>query len=176
MDGGFEVAVRRGDDADVDGDGLGASDSLERALLEDAQQLDLDVHGQVPDLVEEQGAGVGELEAPEPAPLGPRESALLAAEGLALQDPLRERAAVERHERPLGAGAARVDGPGHQLLARARLAPDQHAGFGMGHPLDEIAYALHPGRAPDETRFAGSGAHGVAEDLVLALQALDAAA
>ena len=59
----LEVAVGGRDDADVDLDRLGAADALELALLQHAQQLDLHLQRQVADLVEEQGAAVGELEA-----------------------------------------------------------------------------------------------------------------
>ena len=63
----LEVAVGRRDDADVDLDRLAAADALELALLQHAQQLDLHLQRQVADLVEEQRAAVGQLEAPEPA-------------------------------------------------------------------------------------------------------------
>ena len=59
-----EVAVGRRDDADVDLHGLVAADALERALLEDAQELDLDRRRDLADLVEEERAAVGLLEAP----------------------------------------------------------------------------------------------------------------
>ena len=59
----LEVAVRRRDHAHVDANGLAAADALELALLQHAQQLDLHVQRHVADLVEEQRAAVGELEA-----------------------------------------------------------------------------------------------------------------
>ena len=59
----LQVAVGRGDQAHVDADGLDAADPLELALLQRAQQLDLHLDGDLADLVEEERAAVGELEA-----------------------------------------------------------------------------------------------------------------
>ena len=59
----LEVAVGRGDEAHVDVDRLDAADALELALLQRAQQLDLHLDRDLADLVEEQRAAVGELEA-----------------------------------------------------------------------------------------------------------------
>ena len=59
----LEGPVGRGDDAHVDllrGD---AADRLEAAVLEDAQELHLELRAHLPDLVEEDRAAVGELEA-----------------------------------------------------------------------------------------------------------------
>src|SRR5947209_7037388 len=63
----LERTVRRGDDPDVAPDRVRAADPLELLLLEHAKQLRLEVQRQVTDLVEEQGAAVGELEAADPA-------------------------------------------------------------------------------------------------------------
>ena len=68
LDRRLQVAVRRGDDADVDANRCGPSDTLELALLQDAKQRDLRLHRQVADFVEEDGAAVRQLEAAE-APL-----------------------------------------------------------------------------------------------------------
>ena len=59
----LEVAVGRGDQAHVDLDRLDAADALELALLERAQQLHLHLDRDLADLVEEQRAAVGQLEA-----------------------------------------------------------------------------------------------------------------
>ena len=59
----LEVAVGGGDEAHVDVDGLDAADALELALLQRAQQLHLHLDRDLADLVEEEGAAVGQLEA-----------------------------------------------------------------------------------------------------------------
>ncbi len=125
-----QVLVGGGHDADVDLDLLCAADALETALLEHAQELDLEVGGQLADFVEKQGAAVGEFEAAALAGHGARERALFVAKELALQHADVEGHAVDRDEGPAGPGGGEVDGPGHELLARARLAGDKHRGLG----------------------------------------------
>ena len=57
-----QILVRGGDHPHVHPDRLLAPHPLELTLLEDPQQLDLDGRGDVADLVEEDGAAVGQLE------------------------------------------------------------------------------------------------------------------
>jgi hypothetical protein len=52
----LQVPVGGGDDPDIHGQGPGAPHALEAALLQDAEQLDLQAHGQIADLVQEQAA------------------------------------------------------------------------------------------------------------------------
>src|SRR5262249_12026779 len=97
---GRKGAVRRGDDADVDGLLALTAESLEAMLLEEAQELPLQLRRQLADLVEEDGAARRRLE---PAGLVlPRagEGALHVAEELALDQVLGERRAADRDERP----------------------------------------------------------------------------
>ena len=65
-----EILVRRGDHAHVDADRRLAADAVELAFREHAQQPRLQRERHVADLVEEQRAAVGLLEAA--APLGRR--------------------------------------------------------------------------------------------------------
>src|SRR5690606_30842105 len=62
-DPSLEIAVRCGKDPHVRAPALRAADTLEYPLLQHAQQLHLHIEAHVPDLVEEQGAAVRELEA-----------------------------------------------------------------------------------------------------------------
>ena len=117
--------MRRRDDAHVDLDRDVRAQRLDRAVLQDAQQLGLRGQGQLGDLVQEQRAAVGRAEASVALLDGPREGAALVAEQLGLDQRLGERGAVDRHERLRGARAALVEQPRHQLLARAALARDQ---------------------------------------------------
>jgi hypothetical protein len=52
----LEVAVGRGDEAHVDGDGLDAAHAVDLALLDRAQELHLHLDGDLADLVEEERA------------------------------------------------------------------------------------------------------------------------
>src|SRR5215471_21143146 len=58
----FRSAVGRGDEANVDPDRPRAADARELALLEHAQQLHLNRGAQVADLVEKEGAALGQFE------------------------------------------------------------------------------------------------------------------
>ena len=78
------------------------------------------------DLVEEDRAAVGQLEAPELAAVGAGERALLVAEQLRLRQRLRQRRAVELDERPVPARRDVVDDARDESLAGARLAAQQH--------------------------------------------------
>src|SRR5207244_1483447 len=71
------------------------------------------------------------------APGGTGERTGLVAKQLALDERLRERRAVDGYERPLPAPAARVNGPGDKLLARAGFAGDEHRGIGLCHLADK---------------------------------------
>ena len=55
----LEVGVGRGDDADVDGEGVRLAERVDLAGLEEAQQLRLQVETELADLVEKQGAALG---------------------------------------------------------------------------------------------------------------------
>src|SRR5438552_2547809 len=77
------------------------------------------------DLVEEERAARGLREAPVAPRDRARERALLVTEELALEDRLRNRRAVDRHERTLRALAALVDVSCKQFLACPALAEEE---------------------------------------------------
>src|SRR5256885_16858788 len=68
-------------------------------------------------------------------------------EELRLHQGLWDRAAVDRDERPVPAGALRVDGAGDELLAGAALARDEHGGQAVGGLPDGLG-DLWPLAAP----------------------------
>jgi len=117
--------------------------------LEDAEELGLGGQRRVGDLVQEQRAAVGQLEAPLLADHGPGERPPLVTEQLVLEEVGRERRAVDRDVPVARAGRQLVDGPGHQLLAGAALAEDEDVGVGPRHRLHEGEDLLHGGAGPD---------------------------
>src|SRR5262249_19759801 len=84
-----------------------AADALEAPLLEHPQELGLAALGQLADLVEEQRAAVGQLEAADLLVRGAGEGALLVAEELALEERLGQRRAGEADEGAAGAARGR---------------------------------------------------------------------
>src|SRR5207244_6857537 len=113
------------------------------AVLEYVEQLGLQRRMQLADLVQEDRAGVGELEAPGLALVRAREGAALVAEQLRLQELTRDRGAVHLDEGRASARRVDVDGAGDQLLAHARLAADEHGDVGAGRLLDDALDLAH---------------------------------
>ena len=97
----------RADDAHVDRNLLAPADALDHALLQEAQQLRLQRHRQVADLVQEQRAAVRGLDLAERLLGRAGERALLVAEQLALEQRFRDRGAIDGDE-SRGHVAARV--------------------------------------------------------------------
>ena len=98
------------------------------SFLQDAQQLDLHVHGQIADFVQKQGATMGQLEATETVGHGTGEGALAVTKQLAFDQLSRDGPAVDGHKGTTGAGSLGMQGLGHQFFARAAFAGDQGSG------------------------------------------------
>ena len=97
--------------------------------------------GQGRQLVEEQGAAVGLLEAPVAGLGGAGEASRLMAEQLGLDQGLGQRGAVHRHQRAGPARRQMVQALGDQLLAGAALADHQDRPVerrGAARPLDRV--------------------------------------
>ena len=120
-----QVLVRRRHQTEVRPQRLLPAQPLEGALLQGPKQLHLKRRRQVADLVEEQGTAVRLLQPSDSRLDRASERAALVPEQLALEQPIRNRTAVDYDERAIGAGAMTMDGPGHELLPGARLAPSR---------------------------------------------------
>ena len=118
-----QVAVRGRHHAHVDAQRLEPADALELLLLHEPQDLALQRQRHVADLVEEERAAVRELRLADLAPGGPGEGALLVAEQLVLEQVLRDRGAVDRHERALGAARRAGAARGSSAPCRCRSRP-----------------------------------------------------
>jgi hypothetical protein len=79
------VPVGGRDDADVDALGLPTADGRDLAALQHPQELRLELHGHVPDLVEEERAPAGLAEAAQPCVHRAREGSAFVSEQLTLQ-------------------------------------------------------------------------------------------
>nr|WP_255615055.1 hypothetical protein [Polymorphobacter sp. PAMC 29334] len=145
-----EIDVGRRDQPDVDREGEHAADALDEAGFEDSQQLDLELGGHVANLVEEQRAGVGELEAPAARLGGTSERPGLVPENLAFEEVAGNRGAVDRDERPGGAAAPLVKQLRDDLLAAPRRAGDKDRHRRRGELVDEGADLDDRGASPDQ--------------------------
>jgi hypothetical protein len=120
-----------------------------------AEQLHLDLFGDLADLVEEQRAAVGQLEPAGSRRHGAGEGPALVAEELAFDQTGRDRGAVDLDERGGAARRAEVQRAGDELLAGAALAGDEDGRGAGGDGADDLADRLHLRRAADH---AGVGA------------------
>ena len=142
-----QVTVRAGDDAHVDRLRPGGPDRPHLPFLDHPQQLGLEGHGQLGDLVEEERAAVGGDEEARVRLHGAGEGAADVAEELALEQGIGDGAAVDGHEPAVAAGARHVDGAGDQLLAGAALAGDQHVARSRRAAGDLLPHQAQSGRS-----------------------------
>jgi hypothetical protein len=153
----LEVLVRRGDHAHVRLERGVPADAVVLAVREHAQQPDLQVRRHVADLVEEQRAALGLLEAAAPRALRAGERAALVPEQLALEQVLRDRRRVDRDERTRGARAVTVQRARDELLAGPRFAGDQHGRVRLRQPPDRPEHLLHRRRLAEDFRRLRAG-------------------
>src|SRR4029450_8602684 len=111
LDGFPQVAVGRGDHPDVRLEKARPPQPLELALLQDAQELGLCGQTHPPALVEEQHAAGSEFHLPGLCLLRAGERAALVSKQLRLEQLLRQRRAVQGHERPALARGRRTNEP-----------------------------------------------------------------
>ena len=149
--------MRGGQDAHVDGRLALLADGADALFLDHAQQFDLHVQRQVRDFIEKQRAAFGRGN--EAQLVGDRagEAAALVAEQFAFHELGRNRAAVHRHERALGARPGGVDHACHQFLAGARFTGDVHRRLAARYAQDHFAQAFHRGRVADDLRAGARG-------------------
>src|SRR5437899_1614963 len=124
-----EVSVGGDYEAKVGLERRGATDALELALLEDTEKFGLDGRRELADLVEKERAPGSELEAARLLPVRSGEGAPFMAEELRLDERFWQRRAIDGDAGAVGATAGIVNRLGHQLLARAALAGQEHRSF-----------------------------------------------
>ena len=164
----FQIAVGGGDQTDVDLDGLGAADPFELAFLQDAQQLGLEIGGNLADFVQEKRAAIGQFETTLAVGHGAGESALFMAEQFGLQHAFRQSRAVDLDERLVGPLGQHVDGVGDHFLAGAAFAAQQHGGLGRRRLLHLGEHPTHGvGRADDVFQSGGPRCRLDLDDLLL---------
>src|SRR5882672_1761847 len=142
-DARVEVAVGRADHAHVDRDRFPPAYPLERALLQEAQQLRLQRIRHVADLVEEERAARRVLDLALRLLVRARECALFVAEELALEQRFRNCRAVDGDERTARASGQAMQRPRQDLLAGAALAEQQRGRIGRRDLLYDAADAHH---------------------------------
>jgi len=131
----LEIAVRGGNDADVDADRLHGADGHDLPRVEDAEEPGLGRGWELADLVEEQGALVGGLDVAPAIGVRAGEGPAAVAEELALHEAVDEGAAVHRDERPRPTREL-VHVPREHLFACARLPLEEQRHVGRREPTE----------------------------------------
>src|SRR5262249_41186641 len=111
--------------------------------LERSEELRLERYRQLAYLVEEQRAAVRFLEEPLSVEKRAAEGASGVAEEFALDEVLRDRAAIHGDEWAVRALRGVVDRTRCDLLARTGFARDEHGGVARRHPLEDGVHASH---------------------------------
>src|SRR5713101_6740049 len=156
-----EVPVGGDDEAKVGLERRGAADALELALLEDTEKFGLDGGRELADLVEKERAPGSELEAARLLPVRSGEGTPFVAEEFRLDERFWQRRAVDGDAGSVGATAGIVDRLGHQFLARAALAGQEHGGLLRSHlrgPLERLEQAGGLAEDPAEPVLLAEGA------------------
>ena len=105
---------------------------------------------EVADLVQKERSAIGLLKLAH-ARLHAGGDAFFDAEELAFEQGFGQRGAVERHERAARPRAGVVDGLGHQFLAGAAFAGDQHVHQAVADTLHQADHLLNPGSGADNS-------------------------
>ncbi len=142
----FKIRIGGRDDPRVNRNGLVPTDTLDGTLLEEPQQVDLQVLGQIADFVEEQGAAVGRFNETNLALVSIRERAFLVTEQLRLDQRRGQCCAVDGHERAVGALGLLVYETRGQFFSGAAVAGDQH-GLVFRRDLGDLAGQIAHHRA-----------------------------
>src|SRR5206468_5480506 len=145
-----EVAIRRGDEANVGRDQLRAADAEELRVLEHVEQLSLQTQRHLADLVEEERPLMSKLEFAGLATMCPRERSLLVPEQLRFEQFRGQRRAIDLHEGLVQAAGDLVDGPGYHFLAHPALTSEEHGHVGVRRPSYDVFDGAHALAASEE--------------------------
>ena len=154
---GPEILVRRRDDPHINPDHLAAADPLDLPLLQKPQQLHLERHAHLGDLVEEQRAALGQLESALTLDVRARVGALLVTEQLGLEQRLGDGATVDGYEGARLSRAVRMDGLGEEFLTGAALTLDEHRRIRLRHARDGGEDLAHGRRGAQDVLEADIG-------------------
>ena len=142
--------VRRRQHSHVERNLCRAAHAAQALLFDHAQQLGLQLGLHLGQLVEQQRAAVGGLEASFLAPVGAGERAALMAEQLAFHQRLWNRRAIDRHVSRVAARRQLVNGARDQLLAGAAFAGNHDRRGRLRQPLDRGDHFAHRRRFSEQ--------------------------
>ena len=138
----FEIAIRRGDHADIDLDRFARAERLNFLRFDRAQELGLSGRAELSDFIEEKRARIRLRELACFGSISAGKRAALIAEQFALEKRFGNRSAIHRHE-AAGAPAEIVEGARGEILTRSAFARDQDGAIDAGSESDLAAHASH---------------------------------
>ena len=145
-----QVAVGRGDDADIDVDLTDAADAADLFFLQGTQDFCLQRNVKFADLVQKQRAVVGDLKQAFFVRNGSGERAFFVAEQLGFEQVFVDRGTVYGLKYLARTQAVGVDRPRDQLFAGAAFAADEDGRIGLGDLDDQLFDLVHLGRDRDD--------------------------
>ena len=150
-----QILIRGGQHADFGVNGRGTADAKQNFFFQHAEQFRLAGQAQIADLVEEQCPAGGEFEFSCPGFPGVGEGPFFMAEQFAFGQGFGNSRAINGNKRLIAAPAEIMDRLGHDLLARAVFAQDQHGQIGVGHSADDRAEGVDSRTFADQTHAFG---------------------
>ena len=143
FDGGFEILVSGGDDADVDFNLAVTAETVEGLAIEHAQEFHLSLQLQFADFVEEESAFLGEFEKAGLRGIGAAEGAFFVSEEFAFDEVFGEGGAVDIDPGTSVAWRRLVNRARNEFLAGASLAGNQNS-FGVARDaVDQCHEFVH---------------------------------
>lgn len=146
------VVMGGGDDPHVERNRFVTADAHDRVRLERAQQFHLQFGRHFRDFVEKQRAAARGFEHAHMLCNGAGEAAFFMSEQMGFRDVLRNRTAIDGHERPAPARAHVVDESRDDVLAGAAFADHQHAHACRGDARYFQQQVLNRLRAAEQSR------------------------
>src|ERR1700722_20356311 len=135
----FQVFIGRGNDPDIDLDGLRGADRGETLFVQRAQNLGLHFEAHVTDLIEEQGPLIGPFKGPELFHRAVWDGAMAITEDLAFDVILGDGGTVQLYKHPIAAQAFAVDSARDQFLPAPSFTIDEYPAVGGRHQFDLLA-------------------------------------
>src|SRR5437867_9660025 len=137
------------DDADVHRDRSFSTDPGYLPLLNGAEQGDLAMRTQVPDLIQKKRPAMRQFELAKPVAMRAGEGALLMPEEFAFDERFRNGAAIQSHEAVMAPMTEPMDQRGDQFLAGPRFALDTNIHIEWRNPPNEVKQFAHASASPE---------------------------
>ncbi len=147
---GGQIAVGRGDQANIHLAFGGLAHPLDLARLQYAQQFTLGLQADIAHLVEKERALVGGLEQALLVTDRPGKRPANMPEQLALQQGRSQRGAIAGQQRMIAAATQPMQSADDHLLTRPALSGHQYGTLGRSNPLDQREDLLHGPRFGDD--------------------------